>query len=66
MSLYTEIFEQPNRLDALLSLQRKNVEMIAQEIRIRDIKSIYLAARGTSEYSELRNFGTRIQLFGHV
>lgn len=49
MSLYTEIFEQPDRLDALLSLQRNNVEKIAHEIRARDIQSIYLAARGTSD-----------------
>jgi len=49
MSLYTEIFEQPERLNALLSLQRENVEKIAREIRSRDIRSIYLAARGTSD-----------------
>lgn len=49
MSLYTEIFEQPDRLGALLSLQRKNVEKIAQEIKSRNIQSVYLAARGTSD-----------------
>lgn len=49
MSLYTEIFEQPDRLNALLSDQRKNVEKIAQEIQARDIQSVYLVARGTSD-----------------
>lgn len=49
MSLHTEIFEQPERLNALLSLQRGNVEKIAREIKSRDIRSVYLAARGTSD-----------------
>jgi glutamine---fructose-6-phosphate transaminase (isomerizing) len=49
MSLYSEIFEQPNRLEKLLKLQRKTVEEIARAIKSRDISYVFLAARGTSD-----------------
>mgnify|MGYP002640022266 FL=1 len=49
MSLHSEILEQPDRFQNLLSAQRKTVEGIAQEIRSRDIQFVFLAARGTSD-----------------
>jgi len=49
MSLHSEILEQPERLEKMLSAQRKNVEKIAQEIKMRDIQYVFLAARGTSD-----------------
>ncbi len=49
MTLKSEIFEQPDRLTNLLHNQRKTVEKIAQIIRERDIRSVFLAARGTSD-----------------
>ncbi|HTX90012.1 MAG TPA: SIS domain-containing protein [Anaerolineales bacterium] len=49
MTLHSEIFEQPERLADLLSAQRKNVEKIAQVIRQRNIRWVFLAARGTSD-----------------
>ncbi len=49
MSLHSEILEQPACLDRLLSSQRKNVEQIAAAIRARDIRYVFLAARGTSD-----------------
>ena len=49
MQLYFEIFEQPDRLQGLLSSQRKNVEAIAKTIQSHDIQFVYLAARGTSD-----------------
>jgi glucosamine--fructose-6-phosphate aminotransferase (isomerizing) len=49
MQLYSEIFEQPDRLQGLLSSQRKNVEAIANTIQSHDIQFVYLAARGTSD-----------------
>jgi len=49
MSLESEIFEQPDRLAGLLHNQRKTVEKIAAIIRKRDIRYIFLAARGTSD-----------------
>ena len=49
MTLKSEIFEQPDRLANLLHNQRKTVEKIAQIIRERDIRSVFLAARGTSD-----------------
>ncbi len=49
MSLYSEILEQPERLEKLLKLQRKSVEEIARAIRARDISYVFLAARGTSD-----------------
>jgi len=49
MSLYSEIFEQPERLGQLLSSQRKAVEEIAAAIKRRRIQYVFLAARGTSD-----------------
>jgi glucosamine--fructose-6-phosphate aminotransferase (isomerizing) len=49
MSLHSEIFEQPSRLENLLYSQRKSVEQIAEAIRSHDIRFAFLAARGTSD-----------------
>ncbi len=49
MSLHSEIMEQPLRLKDLLVNQRKAVEEVAGEIRQRDIRYVFLAARGTSD-----------------
>lgn len=49
MSLHSEIFEQPERIKSLLASQRKTVEWIAAEIQKRDIRYVFLAARGTSD-----------------
>lgn len=49
MSLHSEILEQPERIRDLLSSQRKEVERIAAEIQKRDIRYVFLAARGTSD-----------------
>ncbi len=49
MSLYSEINEQPERINALLSVQKKAVEKIASAVRERDIQYVFLAARGTSD-----------------
>jgi glucosamine--fructose-6-phosphate aminotransferase (isomerizing) len=49
MTLQSEIFEQPERLARLLRSQRMNVEKIAASIRLREIRYVFLAARGTSD-----------------
>lgn len=49
MTLHSEIFEQPERIQALLSNQRKTVEGIAEALRKRDVSYVFLAARGTSD-----------------
>lgn len=49
MSLFSEISEQPEQIENLLASQRKSVERIAGEIRKRDIRYVFLAARGTSD-----------------
>ncbi|MFN8382621.1 MAG: SIS domain-containing protein [Anaerolineales bacterium] len=49
MSLYSEITEQPERIESLLSSQKKAVEKIAIAVRKRDIQYVFLAARGTSD-----------------
>jgi glucosamine--fructose-6-phosphate aminotransferase (isomerizing) len=49
MSLYSEILEQPDCIEALLASQRSAVEHIAAEIHRRDVQYIFLAARGTSD-----------------
>jgi glucosamine--fructose-6-phosphate aminotransferase (isomerizing) len=41
--------EQPDRVNSLLEVQRSNVEHIAEEIKKRDIRYVFLAARGTSD-----------------
>lgn len=49
MSLHSEINEQPERTASLLTSKRKTIEKIASEIRRRDIKYVFLTARGTSD-----------------
>ena len=49
MTLYSEITEQPERIDSLLSSQKKTVEQIAAAIQKRDVQYVFLAARGTSD-----------------
>ena len=49
MTLYSEIMEQPDRMSALLDSQRSTVDRIAGEIKKRDIRYVFLAARGTSD-----------------
>jgi len=49
MSLQSEIFEQPECLAHLLKCQRETVEKTAAAIRQRDIRYVFLAARGTSD-----------------
>ncbi len=49
MPLHNEILEQPQRLDMLLSSQRKTVELIAEKIKKQDVAFAFLAARGTSD-----------------
>jgi glucosamine--fructose-6-phosphate aminotransferase (isomerizing) len=49
MTLYSEIMEQPQRVNDLLRAQRANIEKIAAEIKKRDIRFAFLAARGTSD-----------------
>ena len=49
MALYSEIHEQPERLQNLLSSQRDTVERIAKAIHSREIRFVFLAARGTSD-----------------
>jgi len=49
MSLYSEIFEQPNVMRNLLSTQKERIAEIASEIRKRNPSFVFLAARGTSD-----------------
>ena len=49
MSLYSEITEQPERITSLLASQKKTVEQIAAAIQKRDIRYVFLAARGASD-----------------
>ena len=49
MSLFSEISEQPERIQSLLTNQRKTVEAIAEVLRKRDVSYVFLAARGTSD-----------------
>ena len=49
MTLHSEIFEQPERLAALLDGQKQTVLAIANSIRARDVQYAFLAARGTSD-----------------
>ncbi len=49
MTLKSEIFEQPERLAALLQNQQKTVEEIAKTLRHHDVRWVFLAARGTSD-----------------
>lgn len=49
MTLFSEINEQPGRIAATLASQKKRAEKIAAEIHKRDIRYVFLAARGTSD-----------------
>jgi len=49
MSLHREILEQPARLAQLLENQRKAAERIAAAIAARQVRYVFLAARGTSD-----------------
>jgi glucosamine--fructose-6-phosphate aminotransferase (isomerizing) len=49
MSLQSEIYEQPERLRALLSSQKRAARSVAQAIQARDVHYVFLAARGTSD-----------------
>ena len=49
MTLESEIYEQPERLAILVQSQRKHVEDIAEVILKRNIRFVFLAARGTSD-----------------
>jgi glucosamine--fructose-6-phosphate aminotransferase (isomerizing) len=49
MTLQSEIYEQPERLSALLASQHASVTKIAKIIRDRNIHWVFLAARGTSD-----------------
>jgi glucosamine--fructose-6-phosphate aminotransferase (isomerizing) len=49
MSLYSEITEQPERIQSLLASQKKLVVQIAAAIQEREVQYVFLAARGTSD-----------------
>jgi glucosamine--fructose-6-phosphate aminotransferase (isomerizing) len=49
MTLHSEIFEQPERLAALLEKQKQTVFEIAKAIKSRNVQYAFLAARGTSD-----------------
>jgi len=49
MTLHSEIFEQPERLAALLENQKQTVLEIAKAIKSRNVQYAFLAARGTSD-----------------
>ncbi|HSP06661.1 MAG TPA: SIS domain-containing protein [Acidobacteriota bacterium] len=49
MTLHSEICEQPECLDRLVRTKRKAAEEIARHINERDIRYVFVAARGTSE-----------------
>ncbi len=49
MSLHSEIFEQPERVQALLVSRHKTAEEVARVIKSRGISYIFLAARGSSD-----------------
>lgn len=53
MGLHSEIHEQPDILTRMLDTQMAQFEQIAARIRERDIHSVFLAARGTSDHAGL-------------
>jgi glucosamine--fructose-6-phosphate aminotransferase (isomerizing) len=53
MSLRDEIYEQPAAIARLLEMQTEPVREVARRICDRNIKSVYLAARGTSDNAGL-------------
>ncbi|MDF1513311.1 MAG: SIS domain-containing protein [Anaerolineae bacterium] len=53
MTLKEEIFEQPASLQRLLDRQASHIDDIASQIKTCAIRSIFLAARGTSDHAGL-------------
>ncbi len=53
MTLRSEIFEQPAVLERLLRTQRDRVGEMADAIRSRGVRSVFIAARGTSDNAAL-------------
>ena len=53
MTLRAEIFEQPAVLERLLRTQRDRVRGIAAAVRRRQVHSVFIAARGTSDNAAL-------------
>ncbi len=53
MSLRSEIFEQPAVLERLLREQRAAVGAIARAVRDADVRSVFVAARGSSDHAAL-------------
>jgi len=53
MGLRSEIFEQPEVLARLLERERATVMAVARAVRRRDIASVFLAARGSSDNAGL-------------
>jgi len=53
MGLRDEIYEQPDVLRRLIDEQWPAIQGIAQELRLRDIKYVFLTARGTSDHAGL-------------
>jgi len=53
MSLRDEIFEQPAAIARLLEMEAEPMREVARSIRDRDIRWVYLAARGTSDNAGL-------------
>ena len=53
MGLNEEIFEQPEALGQLLRSERSNIDAIAEMIRSRDIRLVYIIARGSSDNAGL-------------
>jgi glucosamine--fructose-6-phosphate aminotransferase (isomerizing) len=53
MTLRTEIFEQPTVLKHLLERQMGHVQEIARALKEKDIRYVFLAARGTSDNAGL-------------
>jgi len=51
MGLREEIFEQPRILRNWLETQLGNVQVIAQDVRKREVDYVFLAARGTSDHA---------------
>src|SRR5437773_537586 len=51
--LRREIGEQPERLARLLELERANARALADEVRVRDLDLVVIAARGTSDHAGL-------------
>jgi glucosamine--fructose-6-phosphate aminotransferase (isomerizing) len=53
MSLRSEIFEQPEALRRLLGSQREVAAAIASAMHAREVRSVFVAARGTSDNAAL-------------